>query len=145
MSSPYARGDNGQQSHSGAAQNIRLTLNGLTDMPATLGAGAYLFAVPNVARVLKREVLRSPYIPRNGEPLFRPDKGSARWAAANPDKRPGAWAQRHVEMPADALSAKREECRRRRDAAIDGLLSNFGCVDHNDLDRLATSAALEAA
>jgi hypothetical protein len=63
-------------------------------------------------------------------------------AESTPEKCPGAWALRHVEAPADALSAKRKECRRRCDAAIDGLLSNFGC---DDLDRLTTSAAIEAA
>jgi hypothetical protein len=41
---------------------------------------------------------------------------------------PGAYTLRYVEQPADALSAKREECRRRREAAIDGLLSNFAAV-----------------
>jgi hypothetical protein len=50
-----------------------------------------------------------------------------RWAAVTPDRCPSAWAECYVEMPARALSAKREECRRRREAAIDGLLSSFGC------------------
>jgi|SRR6516225_5952358 hypothetical protein len=40
--------------------------------------------------------------------------------------RPGAWALKHVETPADELAAKRAECKRRREAAIDGLMSNFG-------------------
>jgi hypothetical protein len=43
---------------------------------------------------------------------------------AKPSQSPGAYTLRHVEAPALALSAKREECRRRREAAIDGLLSN---------------------
>jgi hypothetical protein len=40
---------------------------------------------------------------------------------------PSAWAF-HVEISANAFSRKRKECERRREAAICGLLSNFGCV-----------------
>jgi hypothetical protein len=53
---------------------------------------------------------------------------SRRWAAFVPEKHPSAWALKHVEQPALLISAKREECRRRADAAVCGLLSNFGCV-----------------
>jgi hypothetical protein len=73
---------------------------------------------------------------------WRPDKDANGWAASVPNRRPGAWAHEHVEKPANALSEKRKESRRRRDAAIDGLLSNFGC---DDFDRLAMTAAAEAA
>jgi hypothetical protein len=38
------------------------------------------------------------------------------------------WAREHVGTVANALSEKRKECERRREAAICGLLSNFGCV-----------------
>jgi hypothetical protein len=60
--------------------------------------------------------------------LWRPDKNANGWAAEQPKKRPGAWALEYVEKAANELSAKREECRRRREAAIDGLLSNFAAV-----------------
>jgi hypothetical protein len=51
-----------------------------------------------------------------------------RWAAIVPDKNPSAWATKHIEQPALLLSARREETRRRADAAVCGLLSNFGFV-----------------
>jgi hypothetical protein len=38
------------------------------------------------------------------------------------------WAYEQVEKPAQELSERRKECERRRQAAIDGLLSNFGCA-----------------
>ena len=79
-------------------------------------------------RTVTGERLRSPYYPR-GIWSYR----SKHWVPDNtPNKRsPGAWALQHVEAPAAALSAKRTECCRRREAAIDGLLSNFGCDDTN--------------
>jgi hypothetical protein len=98
-----------------------------TDIPRSLGAGAYLFAVPNAPRSLVGERLRSPYESRGFPSRWR-HKGAKGWAASTLEKRPGAWALHHVEAPANALSAKREECRRRREAATDGLLSNFAAV-----------------
>jgi hypothetical protein len=64
-------------------------------------------------RTLAGEILRSPFFPRGFEKLFRQRGDAIGWAANNPDRRPGTWAQRHVEAPANVLTAKREERRRR--------------------------------
>ena len=89
-------------------------------------------------RVLADEVLRSPYEPRGFEPLWRPNKDAKQWAAVTPERQPGAWALRHVEAPANALSAKRKRLAPLRRLMRERL------PDHDDLDRLATSAAIEA-
>ena len=72
-------------------------------------------------RTVIGERLRSPYYPC-GLWSYR----SKHWVPDTPNKRPGAWAQQYVEGPAHELAAKRAELKRRREAAIDGLLSNFG-------------------
>jgi len=56
-----------------------------------------------------------------------------------PGASPGAWALRHVAAPADALSARRRRLRGAR------ALMRERLPDDDDLDRLATSAAIEAA
>jgi hypothetical protein len=104
------------------------------------------------------ERLRSPYIPSNSLPVWRPDQGAQRWAALAPDNRPGAWARKHVEAPATALSAERKYLAgpgrslrsiwgERRGGKLVGATWQRGRPVRgmgDDLDRLALSAAFEA-
>jgi hypothetical protein len=102
-------------------KTVRIDDDPFPDVPSSLGAGAYLLEVPVSGRALVGERLRSPYYPRG---LW--SYQSKHWVPDTPNKRPGAWAQQYVEGPAHELAAKRAELKRRREAAIDGLLSNFG-------------------
>ena len=117
------------------------------------GAQGVWFSAP--ARVVREEVLRSPFFPGNVRGL---DTRSCGWAVLVPDKRPGAWAQEHVEGRRRRLSAelKRLAGPGRALRAIWGEWRGGKMVGAkwqrgtpvkgmgDDLDRLALSAAFEA-
>src|SRR5262249_5738485 len=94
-------------------------------------------------RVLAGEMLRSPYFPRGFSVYRRPTGYAKGWAAVVPNRRPGAWADYYVEAPADDLSFERK-----RAARLGGNLlwrkEHNRLPDDDPLDRLATSAAIEA-
>jgi hypothetical protein len=97
---------------------------------------AACFKMPDL--MVAREVLRSPFYPRGFPSLWRPNRDAKRWAAIVPDKPPGEWARENVEKPANALSIKRKRLAPLRRLIRERL------PDDDPLDRLATSAAIEA-